>query len=81
MLRRKVIVRDVHGLHLRPAANIVKTCRGISSRITLWKGRNNTEGTSILGLLLLDAQAGSEIEICAEGTDEELAMRRVIALF
>jgi phosphotransferase system HPr (HPr) family protein len=81
MLRRKVIVSDAHGIYIRPAAKIVQACTGVDSKVTLRKGRNNANGSSILELLLLDAESGSEVEIVAEGTEEELAMRRVIEIF
>jgi phosphotransferase system HPr (HPr) family protein len=53
----------------------------VDSKVTLRKGRNNANGSSILELLLLDAESGSEVEIVAEGKEEELAMRRVIEIF
>ena len=48
MLRRKVIVSDVHGIYIRPAAKIVQACTGVDSKVTLRKGRNNANGSSIL---------------------------------
>jgi phosphotransferase system HPr (HPr) family protein len=81
MIRRKVIVRDAHGIHARPAARIVQACRGMNSKITICKGRRNADASSLLELLLLDAESGSEVEIVTEGMEEETAMRRVIDLF
>jgi len=81
MLRRKVIVRDIHGIHARPAARIVKACRGTDSKVTISRGRCNADASSIIDLLLLDVEAGNEVEIVAEGKEEEIAMRKVIGLF
>jgi len=81
MLRRKVFVRDVHGLRLRPAARIVNACRGIDSTVTICKGRENADCKSIWELLLLDAGSGSRLEIVTEGQEEELAMRKVMEIF
>ncbi len=81
MLRRKVIIRDAHGIYMRPAARIVQACRGMDSKVTIRKGRNNANGSSVLELLLLDAEGGSEVEIVAEGKEEEIAMRRVLEIF
>ncbi len=81
MLRRKVIVRDPHGLYMRPAVRIVQACRSTDSKVTLRKGRRNANGESILELLLLDAASGSEVEIVAEGKEEEVAMRKVMGFF
>ena len=81
MLRRKVIVGDAHGLHMRHVAGIVKACKGMDSKVTICKGHQNANGSSILELILLDAEPGSEIEIVADGKEEETAMRRVMGLF
>jgi phosphotransferase system HPr (HPr) family protein len=81
MVRKKVIVRDIHGLHLRPAAKIVKACLGMDSKVTLRKGCRNANGRSILELLLLDAESGSEVEIVAEGKEAEIALKRVTGFF
>jgi phosphotransferase system HPr (HPr) family protein len=81
MLRKKIIIRDAHGLHLRPATRIVKACLGMDSTVTISKGRRNANARSILELLLLDAESGSEIEIVVEGREEEIALKKVIGLF
>ncbi len=81
MLHRKVIVRDYHGLRLRPAAKIARACRDIDSKVTISKGREVADATSILEILLLDAGPGSSLEIRAEGIEEEIAIRRILGLF
>ena len=81
MLRRKVIVHDIHGLHMRPAIKIVKACRSLDGKVTICKGRNKANGSSILQLLLLDAEPGSEVVIVAEGKKEKVAMRKVAEVF
>lgn len=81
MLRRKVIVRDAHGIYMRPAVRIVQACRSMDSKVTIRKGRMNANAASILELLLLDAKCGSQVEIVADGKEEEGAMRSVIGLF
>jgi phosphotransferase system HPr (HPr) family protein len=66
---------------MRPAAKIVKVCRGMDSKVTICKGYKNANGCSILELLLLDAESGSEVEIVAEGKEEESALRKVAGVF
>jgi phosphotransferase system HPr (HPr) family protein len=81
MLRRKVIVRDVHGIHARRAVSIVKACRDTDSMVRICRGRQNADASSIIDLLLLDVESGNEVEIVAEGKEEEIAMRKVMGLF
>ncbi len=53
----------------------------MDSTVTISKGRRNANARSILELLLLDAESGSEIEIVVEGREEEIALKKVIGLF
>ncbi len=81
MLQRNVIVRDFHGLRMRPAAKIVNVCKNMDSKVTISRGSEIANGNSILELLLLDAEHGCELHIVADGNEEEMAMRNVIGLF
>jgi Phosphotransferase System HPr (HPr) Family len=71
------------GLHARPAALFVQTAARFRSNITV---RNLTRGTppvnakAILAVLTLGAEHGHEIEIVAEGPDEEEAIAALQAL-
>ena len=75
MLPGKIIVRDNHGLHLRPADNIVEACRGFDGNVTICKGCNKATCSSISALLYLDVDSGSEVEILAQGMDEVIATK------
>ena len=80
MLKTKIRVSDPLGMHARPAAEIVDACRSIDSKVTLFKGLQAANGKSILELILLNASFGAEVEIVAEGKDEELALRRLVSI-
>jgi phosphocarrier protein len=58
------------GLHARAAARFVKVSGGYRCLIRVTKGARTVDGKSILGLLLLAAARGTEIEIHADGADE-----------
>jgi phosphocarrier protein len=81
MLRKKVIITDPAGLHMRPAALIVLACREFVSKITIVYGGVVASCLSILEMLLLAVGFGSEIELVVEGVDEDLAMNKVAGLF
>lgn len=68
------------GLHARSASKIVEASARFSSRITVSKDGQCVDGLSIMGMLMLAARMGSEIEICAEGADAEEALRALVAL-
>jgi phosphocarrier protein len=68
------------GLHARAAARFVRTAGGFRSQIRVTRGSRTTDGKSILGLLLLAAARGTQIQISADGPDEQEAVRALIEL-
>ncbi len=58
------------GLHARAAAKFVHTATSFESRVTLARDGDEVDGKSILGLLLLAANQGSELVIRVDGKDE-----------
>ena len=62
------------GLHARPAALLVKTARQFSSDITVSHNGKEANAKSILTILTLGVNQGSEISICADGEDADEAL-------
>jgi phosphocarrier protein HPr len=73
-VQRRLTVVNALGLHARAAARFVKLASQFQSRISVSRGTRTVDGKSILGLLLLAAARGREIEIAAEGADESEAL-------
>lgn len=73
-------VRHEVGLHARPAALFVKTAQRYGSDITVTYGDLAVNGKSILCVLTLGVNEGSEITIRAEGQDAEGALAALEAL-
>jgi phosphocarrier protein HPr len=67
-------------MHARAAARFVHTASAFRSKITVARGSKTMDGKSILGLLLLAAAQGAEIEIAADGPDEGPAIETLSAL-
>ena len=57
------------GIHARVATMIVRTLEKYSSQVTLCKDELEVDARSVLGLLLLAAEPGSEVTIRAQGSD------------
>ena len=70
------VVKNPLGLHARPAGVFVKTARSFQSQVKVVNRKNGlrADAKSIIQLLSLSLVQGTEIEILAEGTDEELAL-------
>jgi phosphocarrier protein HPr len=61
-------------LHARPAGSFVKAALGFKSRITVSHGEKEADAKSILAVLALGADSGSEIRVRAEGEDAAAAV-------
>lgn len=83
MYSRTTTINNPSGLHARPAAVFCKTASGFSSAVTV---RRNEEGAeakdakSILMLMGLGLGCGTEIEIAADGADEQAAVDALVEL-
>lgn len=69
------------GLHLRPAAMIVETASLFQCEIVIEYNGFSADAKSILGLMALGADCGSEVVVCTEGFDAGLALGAIGFLF
>lgn len=74
LVKKKLIVKNKQGLHARPAALFVQIANKFDSRITVRRGKEEVNGKSIMGILMLGAEKGSSILLEAEGQDAQLAI-------
>lgn len=74
MLRQKILIVNKLGLHARAAAKLVKIASGFASESKLIRGNRTVNGKSIMGVMMLAASKGTEIELIVEGEDEQEAM-------
>lgn len=80
MLKRVFKISNKFGLHARPAAMLVKTTGKFKSNIEIRKDGIVANGKSIMGLMTLVAEPGSEIEVIVDGEDKEEAMAAIAEL-
>ncbi len=74
MIEEKLFIKNKHGLHARPAAHFVKVAGKFKSDIKVLKDGLEVNGKSIMGIMMLAAEPGSEIILVIEGEDENAAM-------
>lgn len=77
MIERTVVLASKHGLHARPAADLVRLAGRFRSDVKLTKEDITVDAKSIMGVMMLAAECGSEVLITAEGTDESEAVQAV----
>ena len=80
MPERTVTIVNQVGLHARPAAQIVKLASGFKSDITLARDDLEVNAKSIMGVMMLAAERGAQLRLCAEGPDAEAALHALAAL-
>ena len=78
---RKVTVVNKLGLHARASAELVKLAGQYSSSVELTYGNQLADGKNIMGLMMLAATYGSEINITTMGQDAQRAADAICDLF
>jgi len=68
------------GMHARAAAKLVEAASRFNAHITVGKGEQCVDARSLMGVMLLDAPLGSEVEISAAGNDAKEAITAILAL-
>lgn len=78
MVRVKYTIKNEEGLHARPASDFCKTASKFKSTIRVIKDGEEFEAKSMLMVLCVGAVQGDEIEITAEGDDEQQAVDALV---
>jgi len=81
MIEKKVKIINNAGLHTRPAATIVKMASKYKCDFFLNKDGMHINGKSIIGVMTLAAEKGSEIILTFDGPDENEAAEEIINYF
>jgi phosphocarrier protein len=74
MIQTKILISNKLGLHARASAKLTKMAGGFQSDVFLSRNGRRVNAKSIMGVMMLAAGMGSEIEIEISGPDEAHAM-------
>jgi phosphocarrier protein len=80
MAERNVQIVNKHGLHARPAAEMVKAASRFKSDITISRDDLEVNGKSIMGVMMLAAEYGATITLRASGPDADDALDSLATL-
>jgi phosphotransferase system HPr (HPr) family protein len=78
---RTVVVGNPQGLHARPADLFVKVAIRFPCEIEVIKGSQRVNGKSILDIMTLGAEQGTELSLEAVGPDAQAALDALAELF
>ncbi len=80
MLIKTIMIQNKLGLHARAAAKFVNHAGKFQSEIQVVRGEKKVNGKSIMGVMMLAARQGTDIELHIDGGDAEAAMNDLEAL-
>ena len=80
--RRQATAKIINkrGMHARASAKLVEAAARFQSVITVAKDGQVVDARSIMGLMMLAASLGTEVELVATGPDAEAALTAILAL-
>ena len=81
MIEKTVEIKNKAGMHTRPAATIVKMASKYKCEFYISKDGLNINGKSIIGVMTLAAEMGSEVILSFEGPDEKEAAEEIVDYF
>ena len=80
MQTQEITIVNKLGLHARASAKLTKLAGSFQCDVWMSKGQRRVNAKSIMGVMMLAAGLGSEIEIEIDGTREQEAMDALCAL-
>ena len=80
MTKRSITISNKLGLHARASAKLTQTASQFKSGVWISKAGRRVNAKSIMGVMMLAAGLGAEVEIETVGEDEQAAMDAIVAL-
>jgi len=78
--KKRVTIVNARGLHARASARFATEAGRYNAIVSVSKDGVSVVGTSIMGLMMLGAAKGDDIEISAEGDDAYAAVEALSAM-
>jgi phosphocarrier protein len=78
MQKTKVTISNRLGLHARASAKLTKLAGSFACEVVMSRNGRRINAKSIMGVMMLAAGMGTEIEIETDGTDEVPAMQALV---
>jgi phosphocarrier protein len=81
MVKTTIRISNKLGLHARASAKLSKLAGSFKSDVFLARQGRRVNAKSIMGVMMLAAGLGSDVEIETDGVDEAEAMTALVAIF
>ncbi len=80
MLQKTITISNKLGLHARASAKLTKLAGSFRCEVSMTRNDRRVNAKSIMGVMMLAAGLGAEVEIETDGPDEQPAMDAIVAL-
>jgi phosphocarrier protein len=80
VIKATVRISNKLGLHARASAKLTKLAGGFRCEVHMSRNGRRVNAKSIMGVMMLAAGIGTEVDIETEGEDEAEAMKSLVAL-
>ena len=80
MIRTTLVISNKLGLHARASAKLTKLASSFKCEVSMSRNGRRVNAKSIMGIMMLAAGLGAEVELETEGEDEQQATEALTAL-
>ena len=80
MIKSTLTISNKLGLHARASAKLTKLAGSYKCEVFMSRNGRRVNAKSIMGVMMLAAGIGTEVEVETEGSDEQAAMNAIAAL-
>ena len=80
MITQTITISNKLGLHARASAKLTKLAGSFPCEVWMRRGERRINAKSIMGVMMLAAGLGAEVELETEGAQEQEAMDALLAL-
>ena len=80
MIKLCITISNKLGLHARASAKLTKLAGSYPCEVWMSKGERRINAKSIMGVMMLAAGLGTQVEVETDGAQEQEAMNALLAL-
>jgi len=80
MIKSTLTISNKLGLHARASAKLTKLAGSFKCEVFMSRSNRRVNAKSIMGVMMLAAGIGSQVELETEGPDEQAAQEAITAL-
>ena len=80
MIRKTLVISNKLGLHARASAKLTKLASSFQCEVFMTRSGRRVNAKSIMGIMMLAAGLGAEVELETDGEDEQQAADAIGAL-